>query len=81
MTERLAYALRETADAAPAYDVLDAAIRVGRRRRIRNRVGSGTAVLAVLMVAKWVRVRLQLRNARDEDEPPGPLSAGGTGRT
>lgn len=44
-------------------------------------VASLWALLAVLMIAKWVRVRLQLRNARDDDdEPPGPLSAGGTGR-
>jgi hypothetical protein len=39
-------------------------------------VASLWAMLALLMVAKWVRVRLQLRNARDDgDLPPPPGTA------
>jgi hypothetical protein len=35
-------------------------------------VASLWALLALLMIVKWVRVRLQLRNSRDDGDPPPP---------
>jgi hypothetical protein len=56
MSERLATALRETAESTPAYDVLDGAIALGRRRRRRRLLGSSAAFMAVLALMAVVAV-------------------------
>jgi len=48
MSTRLATALREAAETVPAYEVHDAAVALGRRRRRRSRLGTSVAVVALV---------------------------------
>ncbi len=66
----LAEVLREAADAVAAYDVLDAAIAEGRRRR---RWSASVSALGVVAVLALVAAILLPASVREEDaaEPPG----------
>jgi len=58
MTTPLHIAIHATADEAPAYDVLEGAIVLGRRRRRRAAIGAAAAVLVIVSLVGGAAVGL-----------------------
>src|SRR5690349_5554088 len=71
MSQPLATALREAAAHVPGYDVVDAAIATGRRRRQRARAGSVVAALAVTALLVFAALPLVRPAPPPAGDPPG----------